>query len=222
MTAAAVQLSGAVPPPPAVDWPGPVTFEVQEGGFVLVATFQATATRLIRLVAGLRAPASGRVVVLGTEPGLLSRREACRFRRRLGVAFHDPAGLVSNLDLEMNLVVPQVYAGLRGMRPARQAAGELMERLELTEWSRVRPADLPPEIRKETAVARALVRRPELLVLEDPTGGLDDARAERLLGLCREHARTILVTVSDPNDTVERAADRTILIQVDEHGMGVV
>ncbi len=193
------------------DW-GPVTFEVREGGVVLIKALQATSTRLIRLMVGLREPDTGRVTVLGTEPGRLGRWEAMRFRRRLGVAFHEPSGLVSNLDLEMNLVVPQLYCGLRDPDAAHAAANAVLARLGLGEWRGIRPADLTPEARREAVVARALVRDPELLILEEPTDGLDGDRSERLLGLCREHAGTIILLSSEQTETVLGATDRTILI----------
>lgn len=209
---AAVQLSEVVATRGGFDWPGPVTFEVREGGIVLIETLQAMSTHLVRLMAGLRQPESGRVTVLGEDPGRLSRYEAMRFRRRLGVAFREPAGLVSNLDVETNLVVPQLYSGLRGPRAAHAATDAMLDRLDLGEWRGTRPADLPPEVRREATVARALVRDPELLILEEPIDGLDEDRSERLLGLCREHGRTIILLSSERGDPVRRTADRTILI----------
>jgi ABC-type multidrug transport system ATPase subunit len=218
---AAVRFVAAVAPP-GPGWPGPVSFEVRQGGFVLIKALQATAIQLIRLTVGLREPVSGTVAVLGKEPGRLGRWDVMRFRRRLGVAFHEPSGLVSNLDLETNLVVTQVYSGLRRPDAAHEAADRIMARLGLAEWRRTRPADLTPELRREAAVARALVRDPELAILEEPTDGLDPVRAERLIGLCREHADTIMIVSSEQDDVLLRAADRTILIDGQSHEMGVV
>jgi ABC-type multidrug transport system ATPase subunit len=212
----------AVIPPEIEGWPGPISFEVQRGSMVQVSTRQAAATMVVRLLVGSRAPASGRVSALGLEPSRLNRWQAGRFRRRLGVAFHKPSGLVSNLDLEMNLVVPQIYSGLRGPGPAHRASRELMDQLDLTDWRSLRPADLPPRIRREAALARALVRDPELLLLEEPTDGLDSERADRVLGLCREHAKTIVITSADGDQSVFRAVDQMIAIDADSHEMGNV
>jgi ABC-type multidrug transport system ATPase subunit len=209
---AAVRFTDVVATRESVEWPGPVTFEVQPGELVLVTTLQAASTHLVRLLVGLRQPVAGTVEVLGTDPGRMGRWQARRFRARLGVAFHNPVGLVSNIDLETNLVVPQLYSGLRDRRAASAATAAVLDRLELHEWRGTRPADLPPEIRREAAVARALVRDPELLILEEPVDGLDERRSERLLGLCREHAETIIISSAEHDEVVLRAADRTVLI----------
>ncbi len=71
---------------------------------------------------GLREPVAGTVEVLGVQPGRLNRWQAQRFRRRLGVGFSEPAGLVSNLTLRMNLIVPLLYSGSAEMSSASKRA----------------------------------------------------------------------------------------------------
>lgn len=209
---AAIRFQGVLPPPPREGWPGPVSFEIPQGAFALFATTPAISLNLIRLLAGLREPVEGVVEVLDRRPGHLNRWDTQTFRRRLGVGFDEPAGLVSNLTLRMNLVVPMLYSGLAGMAEAHRRAAEVIDACGLQHWADLRPADAPPEIRREAVVARAAVRDPELLVLEEPVAGLRAARAGRLLALCRERARTVIVTTAERDGVQFEHADSVILL----------
>ena len=224
---AVVRFHEVVPPPPREGWPDQVSFEVEEGAFVLFATTPAVALGLLRLVAGLREPADGRVEVLGVRPGRLNRWESQAFRRRLGVGFEEPSGLVSNLTLRMNLVVPMLYSGLADMGQAHQRATEIIDRFSLHRWADRRPADVPPEIRREAVAARAAVRDPDLIILEEPIAGLRRDRASRLLTVCRERARTVIVTTAEREGIQFEFADTVIAlddtgIEVRTHEVGVV
>ncbi|MDX1675095.1 MAG: hypothetical protein R3314_09910, partial [Longimicrobiales bacterium] len=140
------------------------------------------------------------------------RWETQAFRRRLGVGFDEPAGLVSNLTLRMNIVVPLLYSGLADPEEARDRADAIITRWELDRWADHRPADVPPEVRQETVLARAVVRDPELLLLEEPTAGLREQRASWLLAVCRERAGTIIMTTAEQEGVQLETADTIILL----------
>jgi ABC-type transporter Mla maintaining outer membrane lipid asymmetry ATPase subunit MlaF len=215
----AIRFIDAVLPPPRQGWSEPLSFEVPVGSFTVIATTPGVALALVRLVVGSRTPASGVVEVLGVEPGRLSRWERQRFRRRLGVGFAEPSGLVSNLSLHLNLVVPMLYSGMADRATADRRAHGMIVSCGLEEWADTRPADLPFEIRREAVVARALVREPELLVLQEPTAGVREARARWLLALCRERSGTVVVTAAEHEGAQFEVADQ--VITVNEAGTGV-
>ena len=223
---AAVVFSEVVPPPPRAGWPGPTSFEVQAGTLTLLATTPGVGRLLIRLMTGLREPVAGSVEVLGVRPGRLDRWEAQAFRRRLGVGFDEPAGLVSNLTLRMNLVVPMLYSGLADMESAHRRAAAMIDRWELGGWADRRPADVPPEVRKGAVAARALVRDPELLILAEPTAGLRDSRADWLLSLCRERAGTTILITAEREGVPFEHADAAVLLDnttgIESHEVGVI
>lgn len=215
----AVRFTDVLPPPGTEGWPGPLSLEIQEGTFALFVVTPGTGLSLIRMIVGLREPRAGAVEVLGVQPGQLNRWDTQQFRRRLGVGFDEPSGLVSNLTLRMNMVVPMLYSGLRDAATARDAASALIATFGLERWAEVRPADMPPEIRREAVVARAVVREPDLLVLEEPTSGLRDIRAGWLLSVCRQHARTMIMTTAEREGVQYEHADR--IITVDTSGIEV-
>lgn len=222
-----VRFTDVVPPPPRAGWPGPISFQVEEGSFTLFATTPGVALALIRLTVGLREPVEGRVEVLGQRPGRLNRWDTQAFRRRLGVGFDEPSGLVSNLTLRMNLVVPMLYSGIADADTAHERAAAIIDRCDLGRWADSRPADVPPEVRQEAVLARAVVRDPKLLILEEPTAGLRDERAKWLLSLCRERADTTIITTAEREGVQFASADPVILIdhtgiETTSHEVGVV
>ncbi len=215
----AIRFADVLPPPGTEGWPGPVSLEIPMGAFALFVVTPGTGLSLIRMIAGLREPRSGTVEVLGTLPGRLNRWDTQQFRRRLGVGFDEPSGLVSNLTLRMNMVVPMLYSGLREAAAAHEAAGALIETMGLTRWSETRPADMPPEIRREAVLARALVREPDLLVLEEPTSGIRDIRAGWLLSVCRQRAGTLVMTTAEQEGIQYDQAD--LIITLDTSGIEI-
>lgn len=185
---------------------GPWSFGVPRGAFLAVEAAPSVADTVARLCAGLEAPADGAVEVLGASPAALPRFERHALLRRMGIAFQRE-GLVSNLTLEDNLVVPLVFGSGYTPDRARAAAAEAMADLGLEGLRRRRPGALTREARVLAALARAALRRPELLVLEHLVAVLPDALAQRALLWCRERAQTMLVLVPGPNAALDRLAD---------------
>ena len=222
-----VRFTDVMPPPPRAGWPGPTSFSVEGGSYTLFATTAGLALMLVRLMVGLREPAAGRVEVLDQRPGRLNRWDAQAFRRRLGVGFDEPSGLVSNLTLRMNLVVPMIYSGLADADAAASRAADLIDHWGLGRWADLRPADVPPEVRQEAVIARAVVREPELLLLAEPTSGLRDERASWLLSECTNWADTTIITTAEREGAQFDLADTVILlddtgIETTSHEVGVV
>lgn len=218
MSAPAVRFTDVVAPGSA-SWPGPISFEVPEGAMCVIRTSIALSTEVTRLCIGLREPESGSVEVLGVHPGRLDRWQSQAFRRRLGVGFSEPSGLISNLTLRMNLIVPLLYSGAAEMAEASRRADEALEECGLARFAGVRPADLTPDVRREAVVARAIVRDPELLLLEEPVGPLRDERASWLLSRCQARARTAILTTTERESIIYEFAD--IIMLLDEQGLEI-
>ncbi|HEX6589627.1 MAG TPA: hypothetical protein VF039_11425 [Longimicrobiales bacterium] len=211
----AVRLTGTVPPPPAFDWPGPVDLEIPTGSTTVIWTLPSLAAPLIRLCVGLRAAVVGQVHVLGVEAGLLNRFDGMQFRRRLGVAMQ-PGGLISNVTLRTNMMVPLLYAGIADMDESQQMVDDVLAAVGVTRWADRRPADVPPEVRQAAIVARALVRRPELLLLEAPFRALRVKRGVELLELCEQRAGTVVIVETENEPWLFERAD--LLVTLDERG----
>ncbi|SNQ50440.1 putative ATP-binding protein BAB2_1147 [Frankia canadensis] len=159
---------------PAVDR---VSFDVPRGGMgVLVGPSGCGKSTLLRLVAGLLEPDTGSIDVGGVTPARL------RAQRRAGFAFQDP-GLLSWRTVRRNIELPFDLAGL----PKDRAwTDHLLEITGLTEWADRRPRELSGGMRQRVALARALATRPEVLLLDEPFGALDEiTRSDLNLELLR-------------------------------------
>jgi ABC-2 type transport system ATP-binding protein len=146
--------------------------EIRAGSFFgLLGPNGAGKTTLIGSVCNLVIPTGGEIRVFGFDHG---SREA---RRLVGLCEQDV-----NLDRFLSITEILVYhAGYHGMgrREAKQRATELMEVFRLTDKARSRTTELSGGMRRRVLFARALMHRPGLLILDEPTAGVDvELRAE--------------------------------------------
>ena len=190
----------------SVRWVNPVSFQVPRGTLLLIKTKSVYSAPLFRMCLGFSEPSNGRVIVNGHQPSTLGRNDVRAFRREIG-SLLDPDGLVANLTIRMNLVVPLVYASNMEFDEATARADQMLDVMHLTMWGESRPAMLPAEIRQTAALARALVPRPPLLLLENPIASVDHRETRRLLSLCRVQAETLLVATHRTDGILHEFAD---------------
>jgi putative ABC transport system ATP-binding protein len=165
----------------------------------------------LNLVAAVDRPDSGTVTVCGVDVGVASENELVALRRHsVGMifqAFH----LVPHLTVEENVALP---LALDGRRDAKRV-GELLRRVGLDHRRRHYPSELSGGEQQRTAIARALVHRPAVLVADEPTGYLDSATGASVLELLdelrQEEATALLLATHDLQ--LAAAADRVLRLQ---------
>jgi lipoprotein-releasing system ATP-binding protein len=152
---------------------------------------------LLYILGALDHPTSGTVTLGGENPFVLNPGALAAFRnRRIGFVFQDHALLPQCSVLE-NVLVPTMV-GEADPQAAGRAKG-LLERVGLGGRLDHRPAQLSGGERQRAAIARALVRQPQLLLCDEPTGNLDAESAESVASLIFElHAaqQTVLLVVT--------------------------
>lgn len=155
---------------------------------------------LLRLVAGLAKPDAGRIVLFGQDSVPLRERELLPLRRRMGVVFQGGA-LFDSLSVFENVAMPLRLHTHTGDREIGARVAELLEQVGLAGIEDHYPAELSGGMQKRVAVARALALRPELVLFDEPTAGLDPASARlicELIGtLRRDLCETAVVVTHD-------------------------
>lgn len=186
-----------------------ISFEVEPGeAFGLLGPNGAGKSTTMRMVGAVSTRTSGNLSVLGLDPN----RYGPEIRAQLGVVPQS-----DNLDMELrareNLIVYGRYFGL----PARQVAAradELMAFAQLEDKAKAKVDDLSGGMKRRLTIARALINDPRLLLLDEPTTGLDpQARHilwDRLFRL-KEQGTTLLLT-THYMDEAEQLCDRLVVV----------
>ena len=169
-----------------------VSFHVERGEiFGYLGANGAGKSTTIRMLCGLLTPTSGRAVVAGCRVG----EQATELRSRIGY-MSQKFSLYLDLMVEENI---DFFGGAYGLygRALRERRDELLERLHLSEVQRTLTVDLPGGTRQRVALATALLHRPEIVFLDEPTAGVDPGARREFWRLIRELAAegtTVFVT----------------------------
>ncbi|MDD5564915.1 MAG: ABC transporter ATP-binding protein [Thermoanaerobaculaceae bacterium] len=186
-----------------------VTFTLAGGEMVaLVGPSGCGKSTTLNLVAGVDRPDSGAVVVAGADLATAGEAVLVRARRHsIGIVFQS-FHLMPHLTVEENIALP---LALDGGRDAARVL-DLIRRVGLEHRRDHFPAQLSGGEQQRTAVARALVHRPAVVLADEPTGALDSASGAAVLRLMddlrREEGSALLLATHD--EAIAAAADRLI------------
>ena len=186
-----------------------VTLAVEAGQFVAVQGPSGCGkTTLLLAAGGLLQPDAGSVRVAGEDPYALSPDGRARFRaERIGFVFQQ-FHLVPYLSVLDNVMASLLSLGAED---GQERAMGMIEHFGLADRARHVPSELSTGERQRTALARALLNRPKLLLADEPTGNLDGANAEVVLGHLADFAGAggAVLLVSHDDNAAARA-DRIV------------
>jgi len=171
-------------------------------------------TTLLQILGGLDRPSGGRVRIAGQDMADLSEAQRGALRNRaLGFVYQFHHLLPEFTALE-NVAMPLLVRRMP-IAAARKQSAELLARVGLADRLSHRPAQLSGGERQRTAVARALVTRPQVVLADEPTGNLDGANAqsvfELMLELNRELGTSLVLVTHAPE--IARRLQRSLLLQ---------
>jgi putative ABC transport system ATP-binding protein len=149
-------------------------------------------TTLLHILAGILRPSAGSVGVAGQDLTALGAQQLDRFRgQHIGIVLQR-LHLIPSLRVMDNLLLAQYLAGLP---QDRGRAGEVLKTLDLAGKEAAYPHELSFGQAQRVAVARAVVNRPKLLLADEPTSNLDDARCLQALDLLQTMAAACAATL---------------------------
>ena len=197
----------------SVDVLADVTLAIPARQFVAIAGPSGSGkSTLLGLIAGLDRPSSGRIRVADAEVTALGEDALARFRLdTIGYIFQS-FHLIPTLTALENVAVPLELAG--DASPMARARALLAE-VGLADRAHHYPVQLSGGEQQRVAVARAVARRPPLLLADEPTGNLDSATGKQiidlLLGLNRDRGSTLVLVTHDP--ALATLADRVVTLR---------
>ncbi|HIZ55955.1 MAG TPA: ABC transporter ATP-binding protein [Firmicutes bacterium] len=173
-----------------------VSFSVEAGEYVAIMGESGSGkTTLLNILAALDRPTSGEVLLNGKSLSSIRDQELSSFRREnLGFVFQD-FNLLDTFSVRDNIFLPMVLSGKR-YQEMENRLHPLVEYLGISELLDQYPYELSGGQKQRTAVARALITEPQILLADEPTGALDSHAADDLLhlfGQINQGGQTVLM-----------------------------
>ena len=192
-----------------------ITLSIHQGEITsIVGPSGAGKTTLLQIIGTLLKPDKGELSIDGVNPFALSAQKQAHFRnKQIGFVFQFHQ-LLPEFTAAENVAIPAMIAGM-SKRQALSEAEQLLTQLGLADRLKHRPAQLSGGEKQRTAVARALINRPTLILADEPSGSLDTQRKEELIELffeLRDQLGQTFLIVTHDEDFAQRA-DRTISLQ---------
>jgi putative ABC transport system ATP-binding protein len=180
-----------------------VSLDVARGQFLAIMGASGSGqSTLLHLMAGLTHADDGRIVIDGTDITTLNDRDLTRFRRRqIGLVFQ-AFNLIPTLTAQENIHLPLMLEGSDDAATTAKV-NDLLGTLGLSERREHRPDAMSGGEQQRTAIGRALVTDPAVILADEPTGNLDSANSRAVCELLRDlsavHGKTIVMVTHEPS-----------------------
>lgn len=190
-----------------------VNLSLEKGEFTaIIGASGSGKSTLLHLLGGVDTPTSGKIFIEDTNIAHLNEKQLSIFRRRKVGLVYQFYNLIPTLDVRQNILLPML---LDGQKPDAARFDELVETLGLSNRLSHLPSELSGGQQQRTAIGRALIYRPAILLADEPTGNLDRKNSEEILSLLKlsnkRYGQTILLITHDEKIALE--ADRIITME---------
>ena len=189
------------------------SLQIERGKFTaIVGRSGSGKSTLLHLIGGLDRPDEGRVLIEGKDIFSLKGDRLAQFRRKkIGFIFQD-YNLIPALNVWENVVLP---LGLDNRRVNRQEVEQILKKIGIEDKKSAMPNVLSGGQKQRTAIARALVTKPAIILADEPTGNLDSQTELEVISLLKkcvqDFGQTLVMITHD--ETIAQMADRIIAIE---------
>lgn len=163
-----------------------ISLQVKEGEFVaIMGPSGCGKSTLLNIIGLLNNPTSGSYLLDGKDVSKLKESERTLIRRgMIGFVFQS-FNLIDELNVVENIELPLLYMGVSG-KERRKRAEDVMERVAISHRAKHFPSQLSGGQQQRTAIARAILPHPKLILADEPTGNLDSKNGKEVMELLSE------------------------------------
>ena len=191
-----------------------VSLQVEEGEMVAIMGKSGSGkSTLLNVLGGLMAMDSGSLRFRGELLDFSKKKVLTHYRRNSVGFVVQYFALISDLNIYDNVMLPLRYQGTARKQAGKQAETAL-EMLGISEKRKAYPDELSGGQQQRAAIARAIVKNPDLILADEPTGALDEATGDEVMEILRglqESGKTILIVTHD--DKVADCCDRIVYLK---------
>jgi cell division transport system ATP-binding protein len=193
-----------------------VTFSVSPGEMVFITGHSgAGKSTLLKVIAAIEMPSSGSVIINGQNVSAMKSAAIPYLRRNFGLMFQDHK-LLFDRSVYDNVALPLAITGFSRREAAKRVRAAL-DKVGLLGREKSRPVTLSGGEQQRLCIARAIVNRPAILLADEPTGNLDAAYAEEIIGMFKSFNQVGVTVVIATHDEalIERLSPRILHL---DHG----
>lgn len=190
-----------------------ISLSVNKGEFVaIVGASGSGKSTLLHLLGGVDRPTSGKIYIDGNEINNMNNDKLAIFRRRqIGIVYQF-YNLIPILTVEENISLP---CDLDGNRPDKERMDLILKSFGLFERKNHLPNELSGGQQQRTSIGRAIVKNPDILLCDEPTGALDYKTSKDILKLIetinQKYGNTVIIVTH--NDAIKLMADKVIKLR---------
>lgn len=190
-----------------------IDLSVEKGEFVAVVGASGSGkSTLLHILGGVDRPTEGKVTVEGTDISSMNRTQAAIFRRRKVGLVYQLYNLIPTLTVRKNILMPLL---LDKRKPNEEYFSQVVNALGIQDKLEALPVHLSGGQQQRTAIARALLYRPALLLADEPTGNLDQKNSKEVIDMLKLSNRNLNQTILliTHNEKIALEADRIVTLE---------
>ena len=190
-----------------------IDLSVEKGEFVaIVGASGSGKSTLLHILGSVDQPTEGKVVIGGTDISTMNQTQSAIFRRRKVGLVYQFYNLIPTLTIRKNILMPLL---LDKKKPNQEYFEQVVNTLGIGDKLESLPNQLSGGQQQRTAIGRAIVKNPDILLCDEPTGALDYSTSKEILKLIEEvnqkYGNTVIMVTH--NDAIKHMADRVISLR---------